>query len=74
MKKLTITKLEPTQILGAKIDDDSCENPSWREPMRLHHQHYLILFFLLLLTAVFLAAEVPKSLKSRFVIGDPVWR
>ena len=30
--------------------------------------------FPLALTAVFLAAEVPKSLKSRFVIGDPVWR
>ena len=42
--------------------------------MRLHHRRYLILFCFLALTAVSLAADVPKSLKSRFVIGDPVWR
>ena len=42
--------------------------------MRLHHRRCLALFFLLVLTAVSLAADVPKPFKSRFVIGDPVWR
>lgn len=43
--------------------------------MRLSSRHCFILFSFLVLAAVCLSAgDVPGPLKSRFIIGDPVWR